>query len=275
MKKICLSLFLLLTLFCVHVDAQTNDSLKPLLELKATVGNISLPQVKVKNPLWNNHYNWISYQLKINMKQNGEQLAFQCFFVNRTDSLLYFNLNKSGIELARVVLTPDSVILVNKLEKQYYRGDYSIMFKLFGFPLDFQMVQSLLTAQDFTDFENNLQQVEDGGTVKLISPQRSNSAGNVSIMQEMTLGENGILLSNDITDLKSMRDVVITYSNYVFTPGDVESGTADFRFFNQLGININSEDVVIDAVINKVKVNVPGPTSIKIPDSFTEMLKQE
>lgn len=270
MKAIRLSLFLLLTLFSIRGIAQ-NDNIQPVMELKAQVSDISLPKVNAENPLWENHYDWISYQLKINMKQNGDQLAFQCFFVNRIDSLIYFNLNKSGIELARVVLTPDSVILVNKLEKQYYRGDYSILFKMFGFPLDFQMAQSLLNARDFTDFENNLQKVEDGGKVKLISPQRSNSAGNISIMQEMELGENGVLLSNDITDLKTMRDVVIGYCNYTFTPGNAENQTADFRFFNKLKININSEDVVIDADINKVKVNVPGPTSIKIPDSFTEM----
>lgn len=273
MKAIRLSIFLLMTFFSTLALAQ-RDSVAfqaPALELKATVGEMNIPQKSVSSPLWENHYDWISYQMKINMREDDEQLAFQCFVVNRTDSLIYLNLNKSGIELARVVLTPDSVILVNKLEKQFYRGDYSIMNKMFGFPLDFQMAQSILNARDFQGFANNLQKVEDGSMVKLISPQRSNVAGTISIMQEMLVGENGVLLTNDVTDLKTLRDVVITYCNYVYTPGSQENQTADLRFFSKMKININTEDVVIEADISKVKVNVPGPTSIKVPDSFTEI----
>ena len=48
-------------------------------------------------------YQWISYQMKVNLKTDDQELAFHCFFVNRIDSLIYLNLHKSGIELARLV----------------------------------------------------------------------------------------------------------------------------------------------------------------------------
>ena len=69
--------------------------------------------------------------MKVSLEKEEEKLAFQGYFVNRIDSIIYLNLNRSGIELARVVLTPDSVIYVNKLEHEYYAGDYTFLRRVF------------------------------------------------------------------------------------------------------------------------------------------------
>ena len=89
-------------------------------------------------------FQWMSYQMKIDMTMEEEKLQFQCFVAIRTDSIIYLNLNKSGIELARVVLTPKEVVFVNKMEHKYYQGDYSFFQNIVGIPLDYLMVQSLL-----------------------------------------------------------------------------------------------------------------------------------
>ena len=208
-------------------------------------------------------YEWVSYQMKISMEKEEEKLAFQCFFVNRIDSLIYLNLNRSGIELARVVLTPDSVIYVNKLEHEYYAGDYRFLRRVLGFPLDFGMVQSLLNGVDFTDFSDTLHRVEEDGKLHYVAPQRTNRQGTVSLMQSIEIGEGGVILDNDMTDLKTMRDFDIEYVDYTVFDS--------IPFFTKIDVEMEMDEVSIEAVLKNIRFNVPGPTAIRIPESFKEV----
>lgn len=208
-------------------------------------------------------YEWVSYQMKISMEKEDEKLAFQCYFVNRIDSLIYLNLNRSGIELARVVLTPDSVIYVNKLEHEFYAGDYSFLRRVFGFPLDFDMVQSLLNGVDFKDFDDSLQRVEEDGKLHYVAPQRTNRKGTVALMQSIEIGEGGIILDNDLTDLKTMRDFDIEYEDYTL----IDS----IPFFTKFEVEMEVDDVEIEAVLKNIRFNTPGPTAIRIPENFKEI----
>ena len=208
-------------------------------------------------------YEWVSYQMKISLEKEEEKLAFQCFFVNRIDSLIYLNLNRSGIELARVVMTPDSVIYVNKLEHEYYAGDYQFLRRLFGFPLDFDMVQSLLNGVDFKNFDDSLHRVEEDGKLYYVAPQRTNRLGTVSLMQSIEIGEGGVILDNDMTDLKTMRDFDIEYGDYT---------TFDsIPFFSKFEIEMETDEVEMEVLLKNIRFNVPGPTAIRIPESFKEV----
>lgn len=232
----------------------------------------TLPQLFVQNP----SYDWISYQMKVSMETEDDKLAFQCFFVNRTDSLIYLNLHKSGIELARVVLTPDTVVYVNKLENEYYRGDYAFLGRVFGFPLDFQMMQALLNGRDFPHFESNLQVSEDEGRTILISPSRNSLSGSCTIMQQIDLNVMGMIQTNDITDLKSMRNVEINYDGWALKELEAQAEgknqmTPPFAFFDKMKIELESEETELNIEIKNVKINQPGPTTIRIPDSFKEI----
>ena len=208
-------------------------------------------------------YDWVSYQMKISLEKEDEKLAFQCYFVNRIDSIIYLNLNRSGIELARVVLTPDSVIYVNKLEHEYYAGGHEFLRRIFGLPLDFFMVQSLLNGVDFKDFDESLHRVEEDGRLYYVAPQRSNKQGTVTLMQAIEIGEGGRILDNDMTDLKTMRDVDIKYNDYTL----IDS----IPFFTSFEVEMESDEMMMEVAMKNIRFNTPGPTAIRIPESFKEI----
>ena len=213
-------------------------------------------------------YQWISYQMKVNLKTHDQELAFQCFFVNRIDSLIYLNLHKSGIELARLVLTPDSLIYVNTLSKEYYRGDYGFLCAVLDLPMDFQMIQALLNACDFPHFNPIRYQMEADGNWRYISPLRMRQDQTCSLMQEIDIQPfTQHIVNNDITDLKSLHDVVIRYDDY----GPVTEGDSVHLSFYKMIVEIGDEDVLLQADLKNVRLDVPGPTSIKIPDTFSEI----
>lgn len=278
MKKTLLLFVILLVAVCLRGFAQQDSTTQKFPILKAELRlNDSLPVLLSQNQkptLWENHYDWISYQMKVSLKTDDEDIAFQCFMVNRTDSLIYFNLHKSGIELMRVVLTPDSVILVNKLQKEYYRGNYQLFKAIFNIPLTFTMIQAIINGTDFTECEGRFSTIAEEQLIKYIWPQRQ--CGTIAVMQEITADENGLLQRNDLTELTSGREVLLTYNNprleeVNFTPEAAEAQMKPFALFDGFTLTIASEEVTLKADISKLKVNVPGPTSIKIPDSFTPM----
>lgn len=208
-------------------------------------------------------HEWVSYQMKISLEKEEEQLAFQCFFVNRIDSIIYLNLNRSGIELVRVVLTPDSVTYVNKLQHEYYAGDYTFLRRVFGLPLDFDMIQSLLNGVDFQGFDDSLHRVEEDGRLYYVAPQRTNNQGTVSLMQTIEIGSGGIILDNDITDLRTMRDFDIEYQEYT----TIDS----IPFFTRFEVEMEMDEVEMSVQMKNIRFNIPGPTSIRIPESFKEI----
>ena len=159
-------------------------------------------------------YDWLSYRGKATLTDTGGTRTFNFYMVNRTDSILYLNIHSSGIELIRVVCTPDSLIYVNKLTYQYYKGTYTPLRLLSHIPIDFQMVQALFN-----------------GYTELLPAQQK--------------------LSFD-------------YRNFVA----IDSVSS---FFTEMTFKDLDHLVELNAVMKMVRLNVPGPTAIRIPEKFEEL----
>ena len=91
-------------------------------------------------------YDWITYRGKLDVTDPGGTHSCNFYMVNRIDSILYLNFHAMGVEIIRVVLTPDSITYVNKLTYQYYQGTYEPFRKFFPFPVDFQLVQAMVNG---------------------------------------------------------------------------------------------------------------------------------
>lgn len=59
------------------------------------------------------------------------------------DSIIWISVTELGIEAARAKLTKDSLLLINKLEKEYYSFSYKRASAYLGLPLSFDFVQNL------------------------------------------------------------------------------------------------------------------------------------
>lgn len=159
-------------------------------------------------------YDWLSYRGKAILTDTGGTRSFNFNMVNRVDSILYLNIHASGIELVRVVCTPDSITYVNKLTYQYYKGTYQPLRLLSRIPVDFKMLQALFN----------------GNTESL--PQK--------------------------------QKLAFEYRNFVA----LDSTSS---FFTEMTFKDLDHLVEIDAALKLVRLNVPGPTSIRIPEKFEEL----
>lgn len=209
-------------------------------------------------------YDWISYRMKVNVELSNENRSFQLFFVNKIDSIIYLNIHIVGIELIRIVATPDSVIYVNKLNYEYYKGDYLFFSYFTGIGITFNMLQSLFNGVDFAHFERNLVVCDEESEVHLIADTRCDTVSGhapLCIKQKVILDNSLFPIRNMIDIPEEGRSLYIGYDGY--------DRALEFPFFMFMTIEIPTEELKISGELKAPKFNTPGPTGIKIPSKFT------
>jgi hypothetical protein len=64
----------------------------------------------------------------------------------RKDSLIWLSVSKLGIEAVRTLITPDSIIVLDKIHKETVAFDFPTLSRQFNFTINFALLQSLLAG---------------------------------------------------------------------------------------------------------------------------------
>jgi hypothetical protein len=91
-------------------------------------------------------YNSIHYKGSAQIEIDEQTYHCQFNFVNVIDSFFYIQLNMGPLEAGRVLATPSSILLINKLQKNYYEGDYSFFYHLIDLDIDFYALQAIFNG---------------------------------------------------------------------------------------------------------------------------------
>ena len=87
----------------------------------------------------------ISAKAGFTLFQKDKKTAFKATVRLRKDSALWMSITPAlGIEVARVLITQDSVKVINRLKKEYFIGDYHYINNKFNVDLEFDDIQAVL-----------------------------------------------------------------------------------------------------------------------------------
>lgn len=257
---------LIIAIFIAMITLFSCNTLKQ--QPKATIEEISpdqpidtAPKLNYSNfkNLYEYPYQWLTYRAKVDYTFEGNVGTCNLYFVNRIDSLIYLNINISGIEVVRLVFTPKQVTYVNKLNKTYYQGNYFFIERIAKVPLNFYTIQSLFNGKDFANYEQNFTITNYQDSVILFSPKRDDLKNGSSIKQTLILNNLFQIIQNQIHIESISKNLSIQYLKY--TP------ITDYLMFNSM--LINSLDFNFNLELKNIRFNTPGPTSITIPESFS------
>jgi hypothetical protein len=226
-------------------------------EITAATPKMTKPQITSLN------YEWLSYRMSVAILDYNTKKEIQsvsAFYVNRKDSIIYITVSKL-IELARIVLTPDSVKYIEHLSSTYYSGDYSFINKMVGFNVNFKFLQAIFAGEDIPDFEPNTFFATLSDTNVYTSEMRKNKQMNLSVSQEMKTNSQHKIIENNIKEIQKQLSLSVRYSN--FTAVDKSQ-----LFFQQAELSVPSEKMLLNLKLKDTKVNTPGPTSITIPQKY-------
>ncbi|MFY0651670.1 MAG: DUF4292 domain-containing protein [Cyclobacteriaceae bacterium] len=87
----------------------------------------------------------LTLRTKIKFKSGTEDLKATAHIRIKQDSLIWFSLTPGlGIEAARGLISKDSIILVDKIHKEYTTMQFADLTKKFNFSLDYHLIESIL-----------------------------------------------------------------------------------------------------------------------------------
>lgn len=91
-------------------------------------------------------YKTLSAKAKISWSDDEAEQEFMSTIRSRKDSLIWMSLGIMGIEGARVLATPDSFRLLNKLANEFVTRDFNFLQNWILFPVNFNMLQEIIAG---------------------------------------------------------------------------------------------------------------------------------
>ena len=102
------------------------------------------------------HFDWLSAKFDCDATIDSSKNGFNVAMRMRKDSIIWMSVSPAlGIEVARAVITKDSVKFINRLNSTYFSGDFNFISKLLHTDLDYEILQSLLIGNSVEFYEED------------------------------------------------------------------------------------------------------------------------
>ena len=175
----------------------------------------------------------------------------------RTDSVIWVQISKLGIEVGRMLVTPDSAYFINRIEQKYARYSTQDFFKKFNMPADFSMFSKVFTGGAFIPPAITQMVVEPDGALFV------ESSTGVSVRHWLDVSYQ--LIKSQIVDTRK-QEILARYEAYTA----VNSGQK-FPFLRYNTIIINGEENLFDLDYSSILINIPHELPFSIPSHYEKM----
>ncbi len=101
-------------------------------------------------------FDWFTARASITYINDKNKTDFRAQLRIQKDSVIWVSFFPAlGLEVARLLITVDSIKFMNRLDRVYFEGDYQLLNTFLQTTIDFDMIQALLIGNDFSFYENN------------------------------------------------------------------------------------------------------------------------
>ncbi len=171
-----------------------------------------------------------------------------------------------GIEMARIQATKNNIVVVDRVHSTYYKATYEDIKKMTGIVVDYDVLQSILSAQIFLSGINekaiNQNMFDASKSANGYHLKSSLPASKCPYAFDFDADTNYRLTQTVITERLHLNTFSCKYYNYMQTekfqfPYEMELKAFDGRQFGK--INISFSKIEIDKILN---------TSLSIPSKY-------
>jgi len=218
-------------------------------------------------------FDWFSAKFSAEYSNKGKENSFSGQIRIRKDSLIWISLTPMlGIEAIRLMISQDSVKLINRLNNTYFIGDYEYVNRFLNTNIDYDLLQAVLLGNDLQFYEGSKFRASiDHGEYKLSTGARMklrkfvrNSQENLKIfIQNIWLDPDNFKITHiDVKEFR--RDNIKLESSY----SDFELVGEQF-FPRKMNYIIWADNTIrIKANFSRMAINAPLQFPFKIPASY-------
>lgn len=219
-------------------------------------------------------YRWIYAKADVQTLIDGEDQNLDVKIRGRKDSAIWIQIQAVGlIDVARLLITRDTVKMVVYIKKQYFVGDFNYINQLLNADLDFDLLQAALfgNSADFDDDDSKLKPMADRENCNYkLSTERKRKLKRITTgqdslkrsLQTMTLDpDNFKIIHNDFVDVSTNRKFSAAYSKFAAVDSVFAPHHVDIDIVAEKKINLK-----IDYV--RIEINQPQKMPLNIPKSY-------
>lgn len=231
---------------------------------------------------------------RINCQFSGNQskTSFRISLKAIKDEKILGSITKLNIPVGRVLLTPDSVIYVNYIERNYFVDDYTFLSDFLNIDLDFASIQAIISNSAFSyrndekdkDFRTFSTSVESGMYVlqsekerKVYRMDEKEKTGkierrlkrlddNALILQKMSFNPtNFALVKLLIEDKTNNRKMEMIFDEFVKVLDKDYPGAIDMSF------NSESDNIALKLRMNGFSTEKLDSLNLEIPEKYQQI----
>jgi hypothetical protein len=170
-------------------------------------------------------FNWLTAKAEVEYTdKNNETTSFDINLRMRKDSAIWISITPLlGIEVARVLVTQDSIRILDRLNKTYMLRDFGFLEDLLKTKINFDIMQAVIIGNYFPYLKNEkLKSVYEDSTFLILSTLSKHKVKRVledkdpnkPIIQDFWIDSNYKINRSKITDDKLDRTLEANYSHY-------------------------------------------------------------
>jgi len=218
-------------------------------------------------------YNWFTAKFSAEYANKGQTTSFNGQIRIRKDSVIWLSFSPAlGIEVFRMMLTQDSVKFINRMNSTFFVGDYNFVNKYLNTNIDFDLLQSFLTGNDLSFYENEKFRAGiETGSYKLVTANRMKLKKFVRNSQENLR----VLIQTILIDPESFKITHAVVKEIREPNNQLEAAYSAFEkvdnqlFPKDMSFNISADNnLSVTVSFNKIIVNTVQLFPFKIPQSY-------
>lgn len=214
----------------------------------------------------------------INSEIDKESNSFSFNMRIKKDTLIWASISPAfGIEALRVLITPDSIWVMNRINKEYFKTTYEYVNQIMSSTFDFDMLQAFLVGNDFEYYDNTAFKASlDFSNYELSTIGRRKlrryieTTNNLKLLkQKITLSpDNFKILKQTLEEKDTDRKLEVKYS-------DFESYNNQF-YAKTLKCEVNSNKKMnLDISYEKIEVVDTLEFPFTIPSKYTKVKEKQ
>ncbi len=206
-------------------------------------------------------FNTLSLKGKATLNVNGDENNVTMLIRIEKDKKIWVSVTAVvGVEVARAVITPDSLLLRNNLQKTYARKPFSYIYGFTNKQINFKLLQAVFAGNTMPDFMNVSSNLVQENGVWVLSGTTNNLAYRSLFNTLLKVSETSL------NDAKAAQAFKVTYGSY--TPLNSTLFPSSLKINSMSGV----KKIDVEVEFTKIDINVPVDFPFSVPKSY-ELIK--
>lgn len=175
----------------------------------------------------------------------------------RKDEVIWVSVTAlAGLEVARVLITPDSLKIINRMENEYIRKPFEYIYEFTSEHVSFGTLQAILIGNIIPGF------IGDTLSLERLGEDAGIKTGIGSLAYKFLVNQDNKIMTTDLSDDLAGKALSIKYTDFKAVQQQV------FPYSVTMKSRANNKNVSVDLSFSKVELDLPIDLPFRVPDRF-------